>query len=95
LPLRFYHKINKKIKTSIKQIQTHTFTFTIYIYITHTLQIIKIQKLNKNYIKQFKNYKTAPKKSWNCRERLCEASRTAGIVAARLLYAPPLENPGK
>jgi hypothetical protein len=59
--LQFYHKIKK---TSIKQIQTHTYTFTIFFsffFFSYTLQIVQIQKLNKNYIKHFKNDKTVPK----------------------------------
>ena len=37
--------------------QTRTYTFTIFFSFTSTLQIIKIQNIYKNYIKQFKNYK--------------------------------------
>jgi hypothetical protein len=58
----------KKKKNIHRKNTNNTFTFTIYIYIHITNY--KNSKLNKNYIKQFKIYKIAPKKSRNCKEGL-------------------------
>ena len=87
--LWFYHK-----KTSIKNTNIHIhfhyiYIFSFFSFYIHicTLQIIKIQKPNKQYIEQLEIYKINPKKFkkkkcwaalWGCKN-----------VVARLLHAPP------
>jgi len=89
--LQFYHKETSKKKT------TDTFTFTIFFlfffffYIHTTNNKNSKKKLNKNYIKQFKNYKTTLKRSWRhmgSRAAADEGGKTGGLGMSSSSLSP-------
>jgi hypothetical protein len=90
--LQFHHKK----KTSIKSIQTHTYTFTIFFpffffFYIHTSKY-KFETTKQKLHYTISNYKTAPKKSRNCREGLLHhwnsVRRTSGMQDSGGASAP-------
>ena len=104
--LWFYHK-----KTSIKNTNIHIhfhyiYIFSFFSFYIHicTLQIIKIQKPNKQYIEQLEIYKINPKKfkkkkvlgsPLRLQKRGGTSPPRATATGGVWVHTPPQENPGK
>jgi hypothetical protein len=68
----------------------------LFFFFTYTVQIVKIQQLNKHYIKHFKNYKTDPHKSFTVQGNLLDPYEQwwrifprATVTGGAWVHAPP------
>jgi len=100
--LQFYHKknIHKSIQTHITLL--YFFFFLFFCFFLHPqYKNINSKQLNKNYIKQFQNYKTATLKQSEitgmalCKPEQCRrVCPRATVAGGAWVHAPPLTMPG-